>query len=553
MKKLFAGVLVLALVGFVIAPQTKVYSQKRNESKVLYANNQILVKFKADVEIDSDAREMAEFVSRPHVATVEPLQKTRRGGLYRIDLDGSLSVEEAVEQMSNDPRVEYAEPDYLLSTSAMPNDSLFSQQWSLMNNGAFGVGKPGADISATKAWDLTTGSNSMVVAVLDTGCDLSHPDLAPNAWVNSREIIGNGVDDDGNGYIDDKSGWNFVANRSDTFDSATIDWHGTHVTGTIGAAGNNAMGVTGIAWRVKVMSLKFIGEGTGSTSDAVKAINYAMDQKSHGVNVRVINASWGGPNASQTLKSAIIAAGNAGILFVCAAGNGGTDNLGDNIDATPYYPASWSAEVPSIISVAAVDYSDNRASFSNYGAASVQIAAPGVNTFSTTPNADYGYGAGTSMASPHVAGVAALLFSHEPSLGAAQARQRIVSTADPLASFVGFAESAGRVNAYNALTNTIQKAPTKPVISSVRANKKKLTVDGIGFVEKSSLIEVNGVALSKTKYEGSLRLADGSITEMTAKLGKSGIATTFPKGITVSVTVFNPTTGERSAPFAFAR
>src|SRR6185369_12591238 len=160
-------------------------------------------------------------------------QKSKRGGLYRIDLDGSLPVEEAVQQLENDPRVEYAEPNYLVFPSAVPNDSLFFEQWSLMNTGAFGVGKPGADISATKAWDLTTGSNNIVVAIIDTGSDLSHPDLAPNAWVNSREVLGNGVDDDGNGYIDDKSGWNFVANRSDTFDNATTDWHGTHITGTI--------------------------------------------------------------------------------------------------------------------------------------------------------------------------------------------------------------------------------------------------------------------------------------------------------------------------------
>ena len=551
MRKLFAGVLAVTLVGFVIAPETKVYSQRRVASRTFYASNQILVKLKADVEFDSDTQEASEFVARVRGARVEPLQKSKRGGLYRVDLDGGLSVEEAVEQMAKDPRVEYAEPDYLLYPSAIPNDSLFAQQWSLMNTGAFGVGKVGADISATRAWDLTTGSNNLVVAVIDTGCDLSHPDLAPNAWVNPREVLGNGVDDDGNGYVDDRSGWNFVANRPDTYDNATTDWHGTHVSGAIGAAGDNSMGVTGIAWRVKLMSLKFIGDGTGNTGNAVKAINYAMDQKRRGVNVRVINASWGGPNPSQSLKDAIRAAGNAGILFVCAAGNGSLDGSGDDLDSNPYYPAAWSAELSSIIAVAAVDYLDNYASFSNYGYSTVQVGAPGVNTYSTIPGGDYGYGAGTSMASPHVTGVAALLFSKDPSLSPSEARRRIVKSADPLATLAGRVESSGRVNAYNALTNTPQKAPTQPAIGSVHTNKKKVTVDGIGFAQGATVIEVNGVALPKTKYDSSRALADGSSTEMSAKLGKSGIAQTFPRGVMVTVTVFNTATGERSAPFAY--
>ncbi len=499
MRNFFVLTLSLALVGFVIAPESKVYSQKREKSKELYVENQILVKLKAGVDLAADAREMAEFIARPRGVGIEPLQEQNRGALYRVELDGSLSVEEAVERMSEDPRVEYAEPNYLLFPSAMPNDSLFTQQWSLMNTGAFGTGKPGADISATRAWDLTTGSNDMVVAVIDTGVDLSHTDLAPNAWVNSRENPNNGVDDDNNGYVDDKNGWNFVRNRPVTYEDSSADWHGTHVAGTIGAAGNNGIGVTGVAWRVKVMSLKFIGASTGNTADAVKAINYVMDQKKRGVNVRVINSSWGGTSGSTTLKSAIISAGNAGILFVCAAGNGGNDQSGDDLADAPYYPAAWSAEISSIIAVAAVDYTDRQADFTNYGYNTVQVGAPGVNTFSTAPDGQYGYGAGTSMATPHVTGVAALLFSHEPSLSAAQARKRIVSTADPLPTLAGHVESSGRVNAYNALTNTTQQAPRQPAVGYVHTDKKKVKVDGIGFVKGSSVIEVNGVPLSKIK------------------------------------------------------
>jgi subtilisin family serine protease len=553
MKKLFAGVLVLSLMGLVITPGTKVYSAHRDKSKALYVDNQILVKLKPDVDLSDDAQGMSELVARPHGLGAEPLQSQRGGALYRVDLDGSLSVETAVEQMASDPRVEYAEPNYLLFPSLIPNDLLFSQQWSLMNTGVFGTGKPGADINATRAWDLTTGSNNLVVAVIDTGIDLSHPDLVSNAWENSREIIGNGVDDDGNGYIDDKNGWDFLHNRANTFENPDTDWHGTHVSGAIGASGNNGIGVTGVAWRVKIMSLKFLGSSTGNTADAVKAINYAMDQKKRGVNVRIINASWGGPTSSASLKSAIIAAGNAGILFVCAAGNGGDDGKGDDLEAVPNYPAAWSAEVSTIISVAAVDYADKYADFSNYGYTTTQVGAPGVNTYSTIPGGQYGYGVGTSMATPHVSGVAALLFSREPSLRPDQVRQRIVSTADPLPTLAGLVESSGRVNAYSALTNTPQQAPRQPAIGAVHTNKKKVTVDGIGFVSGSSVIEINGVALPNMKYDSSRPLADGSITEMSVKLGKPGMQATFPSGVTVMVTVFNPTTGERSSAFPYVK
>ena len=554
MRKLFALTLSLALVGFVIAPESKVYSQKREKSKGLYVDNQILVKLKAGVDLAADAREMAEFVARPRGRSLEPLQEQDRGALYRVELDGSLSVEEAVERMSDDPRVEYAEPNYLLYPSKTPNDSLFINQWSLMNpGGVFGTGKPGADISATRAWDLTTGSNDMVVAVIDTGVDLSHPDLAPNAWVNSRENPNNGVDDDGNSYVDDRNGWNFVSNRPVTYEDPNADWHGTHVTGALGAAGNNGIGVTGVAWSVKVMSLKFIGASTGNTGDAVKAINYVMDQKKRGVNVRVINSSWGGTTGSSSLKSAISAAGNAGILFVCAAGNGGDDHSGDDLADAQYYPAAWSAEISSIIAVAAVDYTDSYAGFSNYGYNTVQVGAPGVNTYSTAPDGQYGYGAGTSMATPHVSGVAALLFSREPGLSPSQARQRIISTADPLPTLAGRVESSGRVNAYNALTNTKQQAPRQPAIGYMGTDKKKVKVDGIGFVKGETVIEVNGVPLPKVKYDSSRKLDDGSVIEMSAKLGKSGMLATFPKGTTVTVTVFNPSTGERSQPFAYTK
>ena len=550
MKNCLVFLLLLVLSASVFVPSRSAYSYEHEEAS--YVDNQILVKFKAGMEETMDSYEMADFVARRHATRVQPLNESRRGGQYLIELDGSLSVEDAVKQAASDPRVEFAEPNYLLYTSTTtPNDTLFNQQWALQNTGFSGQGKPGADIGATRAWDYTTGSNDIVVAVIDTGVDLSHVDLAPNAWVNRGERAGNGVDDDANGFVDDVNGWDFLNSRPKTYENPDVDWHGTHVSGIIGAAGNNGIGVTGVAWQVKIMSLKFIGAKTGSTADAVKAINYVIDQKRRGVNVRVINASWGGPTESATLKTAILAAGDAGILFVCSAGNGSTDGRGVDLDVVPAYPAAWSRDISSIISVAAVDSADSLASFSNYGRTTVQVAAPGYFVLSTIPGNQYGMGNGTSMSTPHVSGVAALVFSHQPSMSPAQVRQRIVSTAEPVPSLISRVTSSGRANAYNAVTNTPAQATSKPVIGSVSTNKKKVTVVGLGFVNQSSVIEVNGVALSKISYDSSTALANGSITEMTSKLGKAGMREVFPSGFTVNVTVYNPTTGERSSPFSY--
>jgi len=547
MKKVVALSLALACITLLFAPSRRVFSQS-TKTNSLYVPGQLLVKLKAGV---TDAGAVPGMLARAQ-ADIEPLMKSEGGDLLLVNLEGE-SVEEAAARFAQDPRVEYAEPNYLWHEAAMPNDALFYQQWALMNNGSFLAGKPGADIGATAAWDITTGSDNLVVAIIDAGVDLAHPDLAPNAWTNSREVPNNGIDDDGNGYVDDVHGWNYVTKSPNVYDQASNDWHGTHVAGAVGAAGNNQTGVSGVAWRVKLMALKFLGAQTGSTADAVKAINYVLDQKQRGVNVRVINASWAGSSESQSLKSAIIDAGNKGVLFVCAAGNGENGNDGSDLDESPLYPAAWSAEVPTMITVAAADYNDRLASFSYYSPTRAQVAAPGVNTMSTMPEGGYGFGAGTSMASPIVAGVAALLFAHEPSLTPAQARNRIVKTADPQPTLVGHVSSSGRVSAYNALINSVPHAPSRPAIGSVWVTKKLAGVDGIGFGMGGAVIEVNGVALAKSRVNTEVTLADGSSAELTAKLGKPGINETFPSGVTVTVTVYNPATGEHSEPFTFKR
>jgi subtilisin family serine protease len=284
------------------------------------------------------------------------------------------------------------------------NDQYFSLEWGLNNTGQSG-GKVDADIDAPEAWDITRGDGSVVVGVIDSGIDYNHPDLAGAIWTNPKEAI-DGVDNDGNGYVDDVRGWDFYSNDNNPMDD---NGHGTHVAGTIAATAANGIGVAGVA-NAKVMALKFLGaDGTGSTSAAIAAVNYATQMKKAGVNIPLTNNSWGAGVGSTELYNAIRANADAGMLFVAAAGNGGSDQVGDNNDVTPNYPANY--DVANVVSVAATDRLDNRGSFSNYGAVTVDLAAPGVTIASLAPNGGYVYMDGTSMASPHVAGAAALAFS----------------------------------------------------------------------------------------------------------------------------------------------
>ncbi len=352
--------------------------------------------------------------------------------------------------------VEYVEPNYIYHTTATPNDSRYSQLWGMHNTGQTG-GTADIDIDAPEAWSIITGGTT-VVGVVDTGVDYNHPDLANNIWTNPGEIAGNNIDDDHNGYIDDVHGINAITGSGNPFDDNA---HGTHCSGTIGGVGNNGTGVAGVNWNVKIMGLKFLdANGSGSTDAAITAINYAVMMKNSGVNLRVLSNSWGGGGASQALQDAIEAANAAGILFVAAAGNDSSDN-----DAVPSYPANY--DVANVISVAALDHNGNLASFSNYGRTKVHLAAPGVNIVSTTPNNTYSSYSGTSMATPHVSGVAALVANAEPGLTVAQLRQRILRTVTPLATMQGVVSTAGMLNAFNALTNaqSPEPPPTNPGVT----------------------------------------------------------------------------------------
>ncbi len=326
-----------------------------------YAAGELLVKFKpASRDVSRSALQQA--------AGVRHTLNVGRSRIQRMVLDPEASMDQALALYARDPNVEFVEPNYLLYPQTMPDDTHFTRQWGLYNTGQMVggyVGTPGVDMDMDDAWNITRGDRQVVVAVVDTGCDLNHPDLAANIWTNPGEIPDNGVDDDGNGYIDDVHGWDFSDNDNIPQDATG---HGTHVAGIIAAGGDNSRGVAGVAWQAGIMPLRFMNAlEIGTTADAIQAIYYALDQ-----GARIINCSWGTTGYSAALKSVI---DNANALFVCAAGNSGID-----IDDAAFYPASFPSA--NIISVGASDQMDQLAWFSNYGTVGVDVVAPGIRIYS---------------------------------------------------------------------------------------------------------------------------------------------------------------------------
>jgi len=416
---------------------------------------EVLVKFRSDVSM----AEIKRIVEKNNDRIEDEIEEVK--GLVSIDdLDDKDMETVAAQYRRLSELVLYAEPNYGISlddptafstTDAllretdpnvnMPNDPLFKDQWALDNSGQNG-GKAKADIGAILAWAKTKGSSDVVVAVLDTGVDYTHKDLAANMWLRPDNVPQ--YKDDELGTFNDTYGFNAVDNFSDPMDESG---HGTHCAGIVGAEGDNDEGIAGINWKVEIMPLKFMGRGGfGTTKDAIEAINYAIDRKRNGVNVRVISASWGSTMYSKALEDAIRAAGEEGILFVAAAGNSSTNN-----DKRPHYPSNY--DLPNVISVAALDRNDNLASFSNFGVKTVHIAAPGKDILSTWLGDDYREASGTSMATPYVSGVAALILAGEPKLSVEKLRERVLKSVDKIDTLDGKVENGGRINAAKALGN----------------------------------------------------------------------------------------------------
>lgn len=398
-----------------------------------YAASEILVRYR-DGGASLSGEGFADAVSQAISQSVP--------GLTKVTLPEGSSIEAALESYRSDPNVLYAEPNYYFSLSDFqtPNDPFFNDLWGLHNTGQRSHYEEDADIDAPEAWTVTRGSGDVIVAVIDTGIDYTHPDLISNIWVNTGEISGNGVDDDGNGFVDDVHGFDFINGDADPMDDHS---HGTHVAGTIAASGDNETGVIGVAPNVSVMALKiFDAEGRTSTDSIVQAIDYAVSN-----GAQISNNSYGGSGFSRSLLDSISRANDAGHIFVAAAGNNARDT-----DASPFYPSGY--DLPNVISVAATDYSDGLASFSNYGAGTVDLGAPGRFIKSTVPGGGYTWFSGTSMASPHVAGAVALLVSQNPELTHSEAISQVLSTTDPIHALQGRTVTGGRLNAARMLGRT---------------------------------------------------------------------------------------------------
>lgn len=400
-----------------------------------YVPDRLLIRFNAD----TSAEERAAILAARGLHVVKDLS-----GTLVVEASEGIDVLQQTWELASLAAVAFAEPDYLLDVSnTYPNDPDFGQLWGLNNTGQFG-GTPDADINAPEAWDITTGSSDIVIAVIDTGVDYTHPDLIANMWVNPGEIPGDGLDNDGNGYIDDIYGIDTVNGDSDPMDDRD---HGTHVAGTIAASGDNGIGVTGINWQARVMALKFIPEtGGGSVAGAIEAIDYMTMMKSdYGVNIVASNNSYGALGAySDSLLLAIQRSIAAGIVYVAAAGNDGADT-----DVIPFYPANF--DLDGIISVGATTNQDTRASFSNYGATSVDVSAPGVDILSTIGGHSYAMFEGTSMAAPHVTGVIGLLASVAPNATVTQLKNAVLGGVDVIPELTGDSATGGRINAAESL------------------------------------------------------------------------------------------------------
>ena len=439
----------LFLVGILSSvSQANTYLDKLNINQAEAVPGEYIVRLKSKtsaLNVQSISKSLASYIksSIPALNIVV---------IKRPVFENSLSVMKSLQQ---NQLVDIVEPNYIYKSSRLPDDILLEKLWGLRNIGqkdsSGRAGVAGIDIGAEQAWDLEIGSEQMLVAVIDTGINFNHPDLINNLWTNEAELNGQAdVDDDNNGVVDDIHGYNSITGNGNALDD---HGHGTHCAGTIGATGHDGKGIVGVNWKVKLMAVKFLASnGSGTLENALKSVDYATK-----MGAKVLNNSWGGGGFSQTLLDSIKRSHDAGTIFIAAAGNDGSNN-----DNKPAYPASY--DVPNIISVAAIANKGEKATFTNYGKRSVHIGAPGVNIYSSVLGEGYESWSGTSMAAPHVSGVAALVWAHEPSLTALELKTRLLQTASPLPALKKITKTGGMVNAFFALTNRIPEIdPNDPI------------------------------------------------------------------------------------------
>jgi subtilisin family serine protease len=426
---------------------------------------ELLVGYEPDVTATQTASVRSRVGSRLLQKVVPGTAKRR--GVERVTVPVGTSPAAAIAALEAQPGVAYAEPNWILTRADASDDPSYTggSLWGMGGNLTVPASTYGSQ--AAEAWRAgATGSSSVYVGVIDEGIDVSHPDLAANIWTNPYETV-NGVDDDGNGYIDDVNGWDFVNNDKGVYD-AGYDSHGTHVAGTIGGVGGNGIGVAGVSWKVTLISGKFLGASGGTIANAVKAVEYMTDLKvRHGLDIVATSNSWGGGGYSSALQDAINRAAKADILFIAAAGNSGTNN-----DTTASYPATYSsltngstvtaASYDSVVSVAAIDSAGAKASFSQYGATTVDLGAPGVSIVSTLPGASYGAYSGTSMATPHVSGAAALMAATW-GLRGAKLKAALLSAVAPTASLAGRTLTGGRLDLSRVAPGPDSTAPTAAI------------------------------------------------------------------------------------------
>ncbi|ETJ47963.1 S8 family serine peptidase [Pseudoalteromonas agarivorans] len=458
---------------------------------VVASSDAVIVKYKknASAQMRKQARSLVKAkISDVNADEIDDNYKSLLSGrLAKFKISG-MSTKEAIARLKSHQAIEYVEPDYQVSIAQTPDDPRFDELWGLNNDGQTG-GTADADIDAVEAWDISTGSRDVVVGVIDTGIDYSHSDLASNMWVNSSEVPGDGIDNDGNGFVDDVHGINAITNSGDPMDD---EGHGTHVSGTIGASGNNATGVVGVNHEVSLVGCKFLdAAGNGSTSDAIKCIDYMVGLKNAGVNLRVLNNSWGGGGYSQALADAIASSEAADLLFVAAAGNDTIDN-----DVNPHYPSNY--ENASVLSVASTDQTDNISWFSHYGLTSVDMGAPGSAILSTTPGESYASYSGTSMATPHVAGAAALVLSINPELNTQELKELLMSSGDANTALQGVTVAGTRLNVNQALIDAdptpgfkISADPLTQQIVAGQATNYTFTIGSIAQWDEEVTLELS--------------------------------------------------------------